>query len=307
METRDFAKLEDACQLRFIETGNCYHVCSSENHPVIFHNEAEFKNAMNIVAYSALLVPELKIFTFEIMSNHFHFAVSGNTSDINVFTRCLVAKLASIPCLKEYGNDIKSLDFKIFPVNSIETFRNVIAYINRNGSVVVPNENVFTYRWGANRYFFNREARLRFKESGRKATCRDKRSMFHSCSLDNRDIVVLDGYVSPENYCHIDDSEAFFRNSRHYFHNVARNIESSRDIARTIGESLFYTDDDLYAHIRAVCTKQHGGKLPSMLPADEKINLARELHFDYKAGNKQISRLLKMDMQILSGLFPENR
>ena len=162
MEREDFLRLENMCQSRFVEAGRCFHVCSQENHPVLFHTEEEFKAAMNTVAFAGLLFPDVRIFTFEIMDNHFHFLMAGGQEGIIALLKTLVSKLASHPFLSETARDIRKISFRLYPIKDLENMRNVIAYINRNGAVVNPNENVFTYRWGGNRYFFNTEAKLRF-------------------------------------------------------------------------------------------------------------------------------------------------
>ena len=306
MEKKKFAELENLCQFRFMESGDCFHVCSQENLPILFHNEDEFKAAMNIVAFVAFLFRDIWIYTFEIMDNHFHFALSGKEERVRTFIKHLVSKLVSNPTLSASKKDIEKLSFKIFPVDSLNNIRNVIAYINRNGAVVNPNENVFTYKWGANRFFFNMEARLRFQSCRTVPTSRLKRELFHSDLMAKEENVhILDGYVSPLCYCHISDAEALFRNSRNYFFCVSRNIEASMEIAKSIGESIYYTDDDLFAHISSVCSKKYNGHSVSTLSKEAKIELAKELHFDFNARNKQISRLLKMELRVISALFPE--
>ncbi|MCQ2149791.1 MAG: hypothetical protein MJY45_05525 [Bacteroidales bacterium] len=306
MEKKDFGRLENLCQSRFMETGSCFHVCSQENHPVLFHNKEEFKAAMDIVAFAAFLFPDIHIFTFEIMDNHFHFALSGKEERVRSFIKTLVSKLESNPALAAAKIDIRNLSFKLFPIDNLNSLRNVIAYINRNGAVVDPYENVFTYKWGANRFFFNREARLRFESCRTSLTSRQKRNLFHSDLLaKGGNVHVLDGYVSPLCYCHISDAEALFRTSRHYFYCVSRNVEASMEIAKSIGESIYYTDDDLFAHISSVCSKKYNGHSVSTLSKEAKIELAKELHFDFNARNKQISRLLKMELRVISALFPE--
>ena len=305
MEKKDFAALESMCQQRFNETGPCFHVCSQENHPLLFHNDEEFKAAMNIVAFVAFLFPDICIYTFEIMGNHFHFTLSGSKERLRLFIKALISKLAAHPFLFSASSDINALSFKRHPINNLSNLRNVISYVNRNGAVVDPDENVFTYRWGANRFFFNREAKLRYYECSRNATCREKRALFHSAQLDSNDRVkILDGYVSPLCYCHVKEAESFFRNGRHYFYHTSRNIESMKDIAKDIGESLFYSDEDLFQHIRAACSKKYGCNSVAGLCPEMKIELAKELHFNFNAGNKQISRLLKMDIGVVNTLFP---
>lgn len=293
------------CQFRFMEAGSCFHVCSQENHPVLFHNEEEFKSVMNVVAFAAILSQSLKIYTFEVMDNHFHFTMAGERGEIDSFIRTLVIKLSSQPALSSYRSDIRTLEFKILSIDSLDNMRNVIAYVNRNGAVVSPDENVFSYRWGANRYFFNREARMRYADCGHKATCRQKREIFRSSQLDNfSNVVMLDGYVSPLCYCLLNEAESFFRNSRHYFYSVSRNMEATKDIAKTIGEFIFYSDEDLYSHIRMRCSKNYGCQSAAVLDPESKIELAKELHFGFNAGNRQICRLLKMDIGIVNTLFP---
>lgn len=305
MEKKDFLRLENMCQSRFMETGSCFHVCSQENHPVLFHNEDEFKAAMNTVAFAAFLFPDIRLFTFELMTNHFHFGLSGQKSAIGLFLKTFVSKLALNPALDGSSRDLRNLSFNIHPIDSLDNLRNVIAYINRNGPAVNPNESVFTYEWGANRYFFNKEALLRFESCGTRTTFRERRQLFHSDGLTGKEnIIVLDGYVSPLCYCRIKEAQMFFRNNRHYFFSVSRNIEATMEIAKIIGERIFYSDDDLYALVLSKCSKKYNCRTPAMLPKEAKIELAKELHFDYNAGNKQLCRLLKMDMAALSTMFP---
>ena len=38
-----------------------YHLCTSENAPILFHNEGDFKTAMNIIALASKLFPDIKI------------------------------------------------------------------------------------------------------------------------------------------------------------------------------------------------------------------------------------------------------
>ena len=306
MEKSEFARLESLCQRRFLEAGNYFHVCSQENHPVLFHNEEEFKAAMNIVAFAAFLFHDVRIFTFEIMANHFHFALSGEKSMIDRFLKVFVSKLASHPILTGSSRDLRNMSFAIHPINGLDNLRNVIAYINRNGPVVNPNESVFTYEWGANRYFFNREALLRFESCGKRTTFRERRKLFRSDGFTNEEnIIVLDGYVSPLCYCRITEAQMFFRHNRHYFFSASRNIEASMEIAKIIGESIFYSDDDLSALVSAKCSKKYNCRTIALLPKEAKIELAKELHFSYNAGNKQICRLLKLELSVVRALFPE--
>jgi hypothetical protein len=41
-----------------------------------------------------------------------------------------------------------------------------------------------------------------------------------------------------------------------------------------------------------------------LLGKDEKLSLAKVLHFDYNADNAKIARLLRMPVEVLATLFP---
>lgn len=306
MEKKDFVGQERTCLARFVEAGNCFHVCSLEDHPVIFHNEDEYKAGMNIVAFVAFLFDDLKIFTFEIMSNHLHFAICGEEARIKLFLHMLKIKLAAHRLLRGAEDSIRTLDFRVLPIGNLENLRNVIAYINRNGFVVNQIYSPFSYPWGANRYFFNPDAKELFKSCGSKATYALKRELFNSNRLANEArVIVLDGYVSPASFCHIEEGESFFRSCSHYFYKVSRDVESAKDVAKTIGETLFYNDDELYSVAVSISAKKYGQLSLTTISKDQKIDLAKVLHYDYNATNKQVSRLLKISIDSVNLLFPK--
>lgn len=308
MEPRDFYRMEAACELRFRELGTCYHFCTGENSPVLFHNEREFKTAMNIVALMSFLYPEVYVITFEIMSNHLHFAVAGERERIAEWFRDLIKKMKMHPVLSESRHAMEAFDAKSIEISSLENMRNVIAYINRNGSVVNPDETPFSYPWGANRYYFNPEAKMRYESAGKKVVHSERREMFYSNKGDGiKEMISLDGYVSPLCFCKMNIGESLFRNARHYFSKISKNIEAFSDIAKTVGESLFYNDDELYSFVASECQKKYGIKSPKIINASAKIEFAKKLHYEYNSSNKQISRILGMDINSVSAIFPEGR
>ncbi len=81
-------------------------------------------------------------------------------------------------------------------------------------------------------------------------------------------------------------------------------MEGMKTVAEEIGESLYYTDDDLYSILVGIARDQYGAAKPNLLPTQAKIELARKMHYDYNAGAKQIARMLKIDLAILSGILP---
>lgn len=306
MEKKDFYRQENECKLLFNELGTCYHLCTHENCTVLFHNDDELKSAMNVVALVSALFPEINILTFEIMSNHFHFAICGDKGHIMEWFKRLVSFLKSNPDLEESRGAISSLQANVHQIEDLENIRNVISYINRNGFIVNYNYTPFSYPWGANRFYFNDEAKLRYELLKNIPTFRCKRKLFHSNIADSMmNFKILDGYVSPLCYCRTDIGEKLFRNAQHYFSKLSRSVESSVTIAKEIGESFYYLDSELYSIVSMKCSKEYGCKTPSLLPAQAKVVMAKTLRYDYNASLKQISRLLKMDIATIQGMFPE--
>ena len=105
-------------------------------------------------------------------------------------------------------------------------------------------------------------------------------------------------------FCDIRLGESLFRCASHYFREVSRNIESQKKIAEEIGERIFYTDDELFSIVCSVSKAKYGQTKATLLPVNAKKELALMLHNDYNAGNKQINRMLKLDMSIINALFP---
>ena len=64
MEKEEFAEREKLCQKYFEELGEVYHVCTPENHPLLFKNKEDFKIGMSLFALCVLKFPEIKIITF---------------------------------------------------------------------------------------------------------------------------------------------------------------------------------------------------------------------------------------------------
>ena len=78
MNRAAFYDIENLCQHYFEKFGCVYHLCTPENHPIVFHNVAEFRTGMNIIGIVAKAYPEIRILTFELMNNHLHIIITGN-------------------------------------------------------------------------------------------------------------------------------------------------------------------------------------------------------------------------------------
>ncbi len=300
-----YQEQEYQCERLFSSREPFFHLCTPGDAAAqLFENEADFRFAMNLVAFCTHLIPDMIVITFEVMRNHIHLVGEGTIERgeewFSQFRRRLLRYYQSIGRVL----DLNAFKADIFPIGDLSFLRNTIAYVNRNGYVVHPYHTPFSYPWGANRFYFNPDARLRTDGVYGDLTFRQKRDLFFSHSIEYpANHFLVDGYISPVSYCQLDLGEGVFRDARHYFSYVSRNVEAYRDIAKLLGDSVFYTDDELYTIVRQLCRDRYGSSRPETLTMDAKQEMARLLHFDYKAGNKQIMRMLRLEERTVTALF----
>lgn len=300
-----FEERERQCEELFRSRGPFYHLCTpGDSTLVLFENDEDFRFAMNLIASDIFPVPDVNIITFEVMRTHLHIIGEGATDSALKGFSGMRKRLYRFYQSTGRVRDLDSFQAEVFPINDLTFLRNSIAYVNRNGYLVHPEHTPFSYPWGANRFFFNPDAKRRFDRKYGELHVREKRQLFSSHNIDYpADAPVIDGYISPSYFCDLNLGEGVFRDARHYFSLVSRSVESYRDIAKLLGDTLFYTDEELYLIVRQLCRDKYGNARPEILSMELKQEMARLLHFDYKATDKQIQRMLRLDARIVSALF----
>lgn len=268
MIKKTFYSREQECSDLFYSFGRVYNAATPENHPLVFKTDEDFCAGMSILAVCAKMFPHIRIFAFQLMSNHVHFQL------------------------------------KLFLISDLQYFRNAIVYSNRNGFVVNDNVTPFSYPWGISPYFFQPLLVRLAQSSAKPIGVVQLRQLMHSRSADAyKDTMTIDGYASPLEFCDIASAEGCFRDAKHYFYLISRNIESYSNVAKSLGESIYYTDNDLFASAQKKALEQFGSKDLQTLTASQKIELARYLHYNYNAGDNQLQRMLRIDLEVLKALF----
>ena len=313
MEVKEhsYHEKEDRCRRVFEGTvrkyGGVWHLCTpGEKQPIVFKNPKDYVFAMTLVAMCAYDCPNVQVITFELMSNHVHFVLCGSEADVKAFFAMFKKRLLRYLTTQYGPTDLSHFDCKKpIAIETLESLRNQICYTNRNNFVVDHSQTPFSFPYGANSYYFLPIAKRRMGGRFGDLTLREKRNLIHAREPSYPDdYVIIDGYLSPMNYCRVDIGEAVFRDAWHYFNKMAKDIEAYREIAAIIGDSIFYTDDELYDVINRICRDKYGSQRPSLLGKDEKMELVRKLHYDYNADNAKISRLLRLPKTHVDQLFP---
>ena len=139
-----------------------------------------------------------------------------------------------------------------------------------------------------------------------KLTYDRKRQIAHCRDIDNLSrLRVKDGMgVIVTSFCDISLGERMFQDARSYFNALTRNAEAFSLIAERLKDTIFLTDDELYQVAVKYSESHFDSRNLSILSGEQKIQLAKELHFKYKAANQQIRRILRLELSILNEMFP---
>lgn len=69
---KSYKDLESECEKIFINQGKIWHLYTpGDSTEVLFRDDNDYVAVMNMVAISAFDTPNVRILTFEVMSNHF--------------------------------------------------------------------------------------------------------------------------------------------------------------------------------------------------------------------------------------------
>ena len=304
MINNHFSKLEQQCELTFRHGGPYWHLCTpGQLTEILCENDDDYKFYMNLTAVCSAQF-EIGIITFQVMSNHFHFLLEAPENDcMNFFSKFKHRMLRYYPREGRHKN-LVLFNAKLFPIDNLESMRNEIAYINRNGYLADNRYTPFSYPWGAGYAYYNYAAGLGGLQAFSSLSDREKKALCKSRLLDlPRDCRIRDGIIVPESFCQINKGEAFFRNASHYFTKISKNYEAYSAVARSLGEETVLSDDEMFSMVSAKAGREHGETRPSRLPQKVKLDYARMMRREYFASDGQIRRILALDKTLVSELF----
>jgi len=300
---KSYYEQEAECGLIFSELGDCWHLSTTENFEIIFNSDEDFKAGMGIIGICARLFPDVKLITYELMSNHLHITAAAKKERIIEFIEAVKRMIFKYFRAKDRTIDISSMTYVLQLLESLERIRNVIIYDNRNGYIVRHDHTPFSYPWGANRFYFNSDAKMLASLRSKKMSFEEIRTIAHTHKADGLpEILCFEGYASPLSFCDIQTGEQLFRDPSHYFYRLSKNIEANKHIAKEIGESVFYTDDELFSAITRIAREKYScSSLVEAVPT-VKLELAQTMRYEYNASTKQIIRFLKLSQGLLNSI-----
>lgn len=303
-----FRDLEWNCELNFNKHTHYWHLYTDgRNADIIFRDQEEMKIGMNLLAISSLNFSDVTMLTFALMNNHLHLILSGEADRCRVLFDMFKTRLWKCFSRNSRKIDLSRFECKMVEISTLQSLRNEIVYVNRNGYVARPDCTPFSYPWGAGAYFFNPFLKMLPSVPYEGLSVREKRKICRSNDvvIPSSDVKVLDGLILPLSFCSIAEAESVFRSAHHYFQHLTRRYEAYSEIASRLHESVFIADEEMYSAVCSLCMKYCGVKNPSQLSAKDRIEMAKRMRQDYNASNRQIKAILKLESSIVDEMFPD--
>ena len=301
-----FTERESACERMFEMNGPFWHVYTDGSiMSDLFSCEDDMKDALIALAVCAVLSDKIRIITFELMNNHIHLILAGEYDDSMEFFKMFKRRLKHVFKMAGRVVDWNKFNAQILGIDTLKSLRNEIAYVHRNAYVSNRYYTPFTYLWGGGWTFFNPILNHLRTLSVRDIGARKVRKLTHY-----REVVALSSlqFIGEipfiPSFCHIELGQNMFHDARSYFCTLTKNVEVFSQIAANLKDTIFMTDEEMFAVAAMFAEEDYSTKLRLLTP-DQKISLAKKLHYEYNASNNQLRRILNLKSELLGEMFPQ--
>lgn len=301
-----YSEKERICEEIFLNEGPFWHLYTdgTKMHNIFTSNE-QFDTGINLLGVLKHRHQDIRIVAFELMHNHLHLIMTGKKEQCLEFFEDYKTRLSRI--LKRDGIrlDWSLFEASIIPIESLKALRNEIIYVHRNAFVAHSEYTPYNYPWGSGLAYFNSTLKDLPTTDFDSLTFDRRRELAHMRDVSGLSkIKVCGSRVYIPSFCIIDIGESLFTDPRSYFSSLTRNSESFSGIAERLKDSVFLIDDEIYSVAVKYCTEEFNIRQLSLLSPEQRINVAKHLHFKYNASKQQLRRILKLDPGILNQLFP---
>ena len=300
-----FGEKETICERVFEANGPFWHLYTDGSvMEDIFADEEQMREGMIQLAVCATLCGKAEIITFELMHNHAHLILRGAMEDCMNLFEMFKRRLRRWAIRAGRCVDWNSFNAQIIRIETLKDLRYEIIYVNRNAYVANRKYTPFSYPWGGGWAYFSPVIDLLPVVSVTELGARKVRDLTHyRCVEEIASLKFVGDVPFIPSFCRVDIGQSVFQDARSYFHSLTRNSEAFSQIASRLKDSVFLTDDEMFMIAARYAETTYAQKL-LMLTPDQKLDLARKLHFEYNATNQQLRRILKLDIPILNELFP---
>ena len=261
-----------------------------------FHEEEDFRVAMNYVAIQAVCSPDVSVLAFVLMSNHVHFVLAGTRRDVEEFLKAFKQRyslyLRRKYCFKEFLRDI-SVDVRLIPLGD-EALERAIAYVQMNPVAANICSHPSQYPWGTGSIFFNQSV-----VAGKSVEDFSGRALRQLLRSDSNVIPkgwnICDmGYLLPQSYVDVAFVEKCYRTPRR-MNFFLQNSSKARKRMESAERNLpSFRDQIILTAIPDLCRSLFQKDGICDLSTIELSELLRQIRFRFSADVKQIARVCSL-------------
>lgn len=289
----------------FLNAAPCFHLYTTPlESDFFFHDDHERVIALNLMAI-VKTASDCKLLAYSIMTNHFHFILSGQKGEVLSFFERY--KLLLDNYFSRHGKPgiMRSVKAGITAINDLRQLRTEIAYVIRNAFVARPEVNVFADPWSSGFLYFNP---LLVKDGVSASSLKGRSLREFTCSrtiteLDAR-IYVKDGVAQPWSFVDYEYAMSFYDNARQFVFSVLRSVEAQVETSLKYGDDPAVCDEELLPLVMDLSRKTFQEAGVFQLNARQKKELVVLVKNKYHSSNKQLARVIKIPLSEVDAMFP---
>jgi hypothetical protein len=289
----------------FLNAAPCFHLYTTPlESDFFFHDDHERVIALNLMAI-AKMASDCKLLAYSIMTNHFHFILSGQEEEVLSFFERY--KLLLDNYFSRHGKPgiMRSVKAGITAINDLRQLRTEIAYVIRNAFVARPEVNVFADPWSSGFLYFNP---LLVKDGVSASSLKGRSLREFTCSrtiteLDAR-IYVKDGVAQPWSFVDYEYAMSFYDNARQFVFSVLKSVEAQVETSLKYGDDPAVCDEELLPLVMDLSRKTFQEAGVFQLNARQKKELVVLVKNKYHSSNKQLARVIKIPLSEVDAMFP---
>lgn len=279
---------------------NYFHFCSKGlETAVLFKNTAEFTAGINRIAVcyllSALAGKPVKILSFCLMDNHFHFILYGEEQNCVDFIN-RYKKLTLMWISRHRGTPLgEEIILGHWPIPR-EKVHEKIVYLHRNPIAAGFRQLPYFYRWSsASLLFSNRPDRLEgMTQASQLSAAKKERLLFSRVIIPDNWLIDKDGMVWPGCFVDIGLAEKQFQSVGGYMFEMNNgNIDKECDREMLSG-SMMLPDGDILKKAEILANNLFGIRDIAGCSLAERISLATMLKKEMGCNSKQLGRIFNL-------------
>ena len=265
----------------------------------IFKTAEDFIVGMNDVAI-CVLVFDVSILCFCLMSNHFHFFLYGTLEECRRFSEEYKRRCAMRMRSTGEVQGLREVEIQIDSVDEQDYMENVIAYILRNSIAAGIFMMPYWYQWSSISVYFNGG----HISVGEKLNDMSERKRFRilksRVSVPDTYIVDGKGMILPSCYVDSDSVERLFRHPARLMAALSRKIENDVELRLGIADTVAMTDQEILTQMSDLIRKEFNKDSIAQLSMEQRIELCLLLKRNFRANAKQIARITHLDPKLVA-------